>query len=220
MSRASRVGRAQRHRFSGHIAGVGSTSGVRVVVGHWPQSPLGSFTDVMVAEADGTRVLLAPDPDVADFVARTYDFDRVVIGPVTATVSAEHWHVEGPELVLDLELGRRTPLGRLLRLVPRRLATAPWWSGVTDPVARVVLRGVRTRGSAGHGRREFYGASDLHAVVAVRGRWRGDDLGTLAPVTPEPGFGFGSTPERPSVTAVTTTVEVPAGSGGVPDSGA
>jgi hypothetical protein len=132
----SRARRAQRHRFSGHIAGVGSTSGVRVVVGHWPRSPLGSFTDAMVAEADGTRVLLAPDPDVADFVARTYDFDRVVIGPVTATVSGERWHVEGPELVLDLGLGRRTPLGRLLRLVPRRLAAAPWWSGVTDPVAR------------------------------------------------------------------------------------
>ena len=32
-----------------------------------------------------------------------------------------------------------------------------------DPVARVVMRGVRTRGSAGHGRREWYGATDHHA---------------------------------------------------------
>ena len=201
--------RRTRHRFAGQIAGVGSTSGVRVVVGHWPASPLGSFTDVMVAEPDGTRVLLAPDAEVADFVARTYSFDRVVIAPVTAVVDGRRWQVEGPELVLRLELGRRTPLGRLLRLVPRRIATAPWWSGLTDPVARVVLRGVRTRGSAGHGRREFYGATDLHAVVGLGGSWRGADLGGLAPVAPEPGFGFGSTPERPSVTAVTTTVEVP-----------
>lgn len=209
-----------RHRFAGQIAGVGSSSGVRVVVGHWPRSPLGPFTDVMLAEPDGTRVLLAPDPDVADFVALTYRFDRVVIGPVTAQVSGGAWHVEGPELSLHLDVGRRTPLGRLLRLVPRPLATAPWWSSLTDPVARVVLRGVRTRGSAGHGRREFYGATDLHAVTGLRGRWRGQELGTLAPVTPEPGFGFGSTPARPSVTAVTTTVEVPAASGRVPDSGA
>lgn len=198
-----------RHRFAGHIAGVGSTSGVRVVVGHWPQSPLGPFTDVMVAEADGTRVLLAPDAEVADFVARTYRFDRVVVGPVWAEVTEGRWQVEGPELSLTLHLGRRTPLGRLLRLVPSRLATAPWWSGLTDPVARVALRGVRTRGSAGCGRREFYGATDLHAVVGLRGRWRGGDLGALAPVAPEPRFGFGSTPEQPSVTAVTTTVEVP-----------
>ncbi len=205
MTRAGRT----RHRFAGHIAGVGSTSGVRVVVGHWPHSPLGAFTDVMVAEADGTRVLLAPDTRVADFVARTYDFDRVVVGPVTAQVDARAWQVEGPELSLRLDLGRRTALGRLLRLVPRRLATAPGWSGLTDPVARVVLRGVRTRGSAGSGRREFYGATDLHAVVGLAGSWRGTALGGLAPVAPEPGFGFGSTPERPSVTAVTTTVEVP-----------
>lgn len=205
MSRAGRT----RHRFAGHIAGVGSTSGVRVVVGHWPVSPLGAFTDVMVAEADGTRVLLAPDARVADFVARTYDFDRVVVGPVTAQVDDRGWHVEGPELSLRLDVGRRTALGRLLRLVPRRLATAPGWSALTDPVARVVLRGVRTRGSAGNGRREFYGATDLHAVVGLDGSWRGTALGGLAPVAPEPGFGFGSTPERPSVTAVTTTVEVP-----------
>ncbi|ROR91265.1 hypothetical protein [Nocardioides aurantiacus] len=205
MSRAGRT----RHRFAGQIAGVGSSSGVRVVVGHWPCSPLGPFADVMVAEADGTRVLLAPDPAVADFVALTYRFDRVVIGPVAVQVSGGAWRVEGPELSLQLDLGRRTPLGRLLRLVPRRLATAPWWSGLTDPVARVALRGVRTRGSAGHGRREFYGATDLHAVTGLVGRWRGHELGTLAPVAPEPGFGFGSTPERPSVTAVTTTVEVP-----------
>ena len=43
----------RRDRFSGRIAGVGSGSGVRVVVGHWVDSPLGSFTDVMVAEPDG-----------------------------------------------------------------------------------------------------------------------------------------------------------------------
>ena len=48
------------HRFHGAIAGVGSTSGVRIVVGRWDESPLGTFADVMLAEPDGTRVLLAP----------------------------------------------------------------------------------------------------------------------------------------------------------------
>ncbi len=69
-----------------------------------------------------------------------------------------------------------------------------------------MLRGVRTRGSAGSGRREFYGATDLHLVTAVRGTWRGASLGDLAPVAPEPRFGFGSTPQRPSVTDLVTTV--------------
>jgi hypothetical protein len=77
---------------------------------------------------------------------------------------------------------------------------------VTDPVARVALQGVRTRGSAGGDRRETYGATDHHAIVAARGTWRGRDLGTLADVLPEPGFGFGSTPPSPSLTNLVTTV--------------
>ncbi len=52
-------------------------------------------------------------------------------------------------------------------------------------------------------------AQDLRAVTAVRGTWAGDDVGALADVTPEPGFGFSSTPRRPAVTTVTTFVEVP-----------
>ncbi|GGF35912.1 hypothetical protein GCM10011519_06800 [Marmoricola endophyticus] len=178
------------------------------MVGRWDDSPWGPFTDVMVAAADGTRVLLAPSEQVASYVGATYTFDRVELGPVQATGEGR-WAVRGPGLVLDLEVGGRLPLGRLLRLVPRRVATAPAWSALTDPIARTMLRGVRTRGSAGQGRQEFYGATDLHRVVAAGGSWRETDLGALAPVWPEPGFGFGSTPSRPSVTRLVTTIHRP-----------
>ncbi len=199
----------RRDRFQGAIAGVGSTSGVRLVVGRWRRSPLGYFTDVMVAAPDGTRVLLAPSREVADFVAQTYSFDEVQIGPVTATSTLTGtWRVRGPGLDLRLRVGPRLPLGWLLRVLPPAVATAPWWSRVTDPMARLLLRGVRTRGTAGSGRREFYGATDLRRISWLRGTWRGADLGSLAPVTPEPGFGFGSTPVRPSVTSLVSTVEV------------
>lgn len=195
-----------RQRFHGAIAGVGSSSGVRVVVGRWDSSPLGSFADAMVATADGRRILLAPTQEVADFVAATYSFDEVRIEPFTASRS---WAVRSPSLTLDLVVGERTGLGRLLRLVPSRIATAPAWCTVTDPVARVVMRGVRTRGSAGGGRREFYAATDHHAVLSMTGSLDGSDLGSLAPVEPEPGFGFSSTPPLPSVTSLVTTVELP-----------
>ena len=201
-----------RHRFHGAIAGVGSSTGVRIVVGRWRESPLGSFADVMLAEPDGTRVLLAPDEEVAEFVSSTYRFDRVEIGPVEINVDAASghpaWHVVAPGLELRIGIGRRTPLGWLLSSVPVRLATAPMWARLTDPVARVVLRGVRTRGSAGNGRLEYYGATDLRRVTELAGSWQGAGLGTLAPVTPEPRFGFGSTPRRPSVTSIVTTIDV------------
>ena len=91
---------------------------------------------------------------------------------------------------------------------PDRVATAPAWCAITDPVARVALRGVRTRGTAGGQRREWYGATDVHEIVALSGSFSGSDLGKLAPVDPPCRFGFSSTPRRPSVTSVVTTVEV------------
>lgn len=197
-----------RQRFEGRIAGVGSTSGVRVVVGRWERSPMGAFADAMVATAEGRRILLAPSREVADFVAATYSFDEVRIEPFDVTGDAT-WQVRSPSLTLVLAVGRRTWLGRLLRLVPRRLGTSPAWCTVTDPVARVVLRGVRTRGSAGGGRREYYAATDHRAVVSASGTFDGVGLGGLAPVSPEPGFGFSSTPPRPSVTSLVTTVQLP-----------
>ena len=60
-----------RYAFHGFIAGMGTAEGTRLVVGHWPESPLGSFSDVMVERADGHRMLLAPSEEVAGFVAAT-----------------------------------------------------------------------------------------------------------------------------------------------------
>lgn len=195
-----------RDRFTGRIAGVGTTSGVRVVVGRWDDSPWGRFADVMLAQPDGLRLLLAPSAEVAEYVAATYTFDRVVLGPVAVTDDGSAWCVTAPDLVIRLDVGRRRALGRLLGVVPRPISTSPSWAAVTDPVARVALRGVRTRGSAGNGRREYYGATDLHAVDAVEGTWRDGPLGGLAAVDPDPRFGFGSTPRRPSVTSLVTTI--------------
>ena len=56
-------------RFRGKILGVGSTSGVRIVVGMWERSPFGPFTDVFLEQADGSSVLLAPDELVAAYVS-------------------------------------------------------------------------------------------------------------------------------------------------------
>ena len=205
-----------RQCFTGRIAGVGTAGGTRIVVGHWHDTPMGAFSDAMVETAAGHRVLLAPRPEVAEFIAATYSFDEVRVEAFTVEVAGagvgpgagpgSRWQVRSPSLELDLTVGGPTLLGRLLALVPGRLATAPAWCALTDPVARVVLRGVRTRGSAGGGRREYYGATGVRRILSASGTWQGADLGTLAPVDPPPRFGFSSTPRRPSVTDVVTTV--------------
>jgi hypothetical protein len=81
------------------------------------------------------------------------------------------------------------------------------WCTVIDPLARLAVRGVRTRGSAGNGRREWYGVTDQHAVTAVSCVLDGRPLAALADVWPPVGFGFSSTPRAPGIVCVTTTID-------------
>ncbi|MFI1680540.1 hypothetical protein [Streptomyces sp. NPDC020607] len=205
-------------RFDGWIAGLGTGAGVRLVVGYWPVSPLGSFADVMVERADGHRVLLAPSQQVAEFVSATYRFDEIVMCPVAVEAGQgqgqrqgqrqAQWTVTAGPLRLVFVPGRSTALGRLLRLVPGRLASSPGWAALCDVPARLLMPGVRTRGSAGRGRREWYAARDLRTITSARASWDGRDLGALTAVEPPVRFGFGSVPRRPSLARVVTTVEI------------
>ncbi|MFE2071553.1 hypothetical protein [Streptomyces misionensis] len=213
MMRASGAGRRARRpvrmRFEGWIAGLGTASGTRLVVGHWPCSPFGPFSDVMLERPDGHRLLLAPTRRTAEFIAGTYSFDEVRIEPVRVRVTGDVWTVTaGAVLGLRFTVGRRGPAGLLLRAVPAALSASPGWTAVTDPPARLLL-GVRTRGTAGGGRHEWYGAHDLHRITGMTAVVRGRSLGALTAVRPPVRFGFGSTPRRPSLVRVTTTVSTP-----------
>ncbi|KAD4059571.1 hypothetical protein GD627_00160 [Arthrobacter yangruifuii] len=193
-------------RFRGYIAGLGTSSGTRLVVGHWLQSPLGAFTDVMVEDDAGVRTLLAPSDAVARYVGGTYRFDRTVVSPVDAALSPEFLRVAAGPLRLEARLGPVTLLGRLLEHVPGPLAVAPWWLRLVNPLAGLLVPGVRTAGSAGGGRREFYGVRSLRTLAGVTARWDGSDLGGLRPVQPPVKFGFSSVPAAPQIVAVTTTI--------------
>lgn len=199
-----------RIRFDGWIAGLGTTGGTRLVLGHWPRSPFGPVTDVMVERADGHRRLLAGSAALARFVADTYSFDDVDIVATDVQRSDPAWAVAAGPLSLRFTTGGRGALGRLLRTVPPPLARWRPWVRVTGLPARLILGDVRTYGSAGHGRREWYAVQDLHRITAVSAELDGESLGDLADVDPPVRFGFGSTPRFPALMRVTTTVQMPA----------
>jgi hypothetical protein len=200
-------GRRSRLRFDGWIAGVGTSSGTRVVLGHWQRSPFGPFSDVMIERADGERLLLAPSHRTADFVRGTYSFDLVRVVPVDVTVADDTWTVTAGPLVLRFTVGRRRPAGVLLRAVPGVLAARPAWAALTNGPAHLLPAHVRTRGRTGERRREWYGVRDMRPVGVVSAVFEGLDLGVMAPVEPPVRFGFGSVPRKPTLTRVTTTVE-------------
>jgi hypothetical protein len=206
-------------RFSGWIAGVGTGSGYRLVVGHWVASPYGQVTDAMVEDPAGHRMLYAPTRELAEFLGEVYRFDEVQLGTCSARPAGSGWEVEAGPLQLSFTVGRRSLLGWLLRAVPAPLARSPWWVTLLDQVARRLLPGVRTRGGTRDGRRQWYGARDLHPIVAARATLHGRDLGALGPVRPPVGFGFGSVPGRPSLVHLTSLIEAPSRGAPRPDGG-
>jgi hypothetical protein len=195
------------YRFDGAIAGIGTASGARLVVGIWPTSPFGPVCDAMIQDADGRRMLLAPTVELGDFVAATYRFDVVRVEPLTLVAAGRVWTLDGPSLQLRFETGPRTALGQVLTAVPRPLARSRLWARAIDPVARAFRPGVRTAGTAGGGRREFYCALDEHRLIRASATLDGAPLGDLRPLVPPVSFGFGSTPARPSIVRVTTLID-------------
>ncbi|MFG2989455.1 hypothetical protein ACGFZK_09240 [Streptomyces sp. NPDC048257] len=196
----------ERLTFDGWIAAVGTGSGTRVVVGHWPRSPFGPFSDVMLERADGHRILLAPTARTAEFVAGVYHFDEVRTGPVNVHGRGPVWDVVAEGLFLRFTVGRRGALGLALRAVPRTLARRPGWAALAGGPARL-LHGVRTRGSSRPGWRQWYAALDLRVITSATASFEGTDLGPLAPVAPPVRFGFGSAPATPALVRVVSTVE-------------
>lgn len=191
--------------FTGHIAGLGTTSGTRIVVGVWDESPFGAFADVMIESASGHRTLLAPTQAVADFVASTYSFDEVRLEPVSAERGIE-WSVHTRSLQLRFTPGTRLWVGPLLGLVPGFVRRTATWARICNPVASRLMPGVHTYGSAGGGRTEWYAARDVRRLVGARAVWEGEELGQLAPVSPAVRFGFASSPAQPTLTALTSFV--------------
>ena len=193
-------------RFRGFIAGIGTSSGTRMVVGHWLESPFGAFTDVMMENAAGSRLLLAPSQEIADYVSGTYSFDAVDVADVEARLAADQLLVSAGPLRLRADLGPRTLLGQLLERVPPAVAVHPRWLDAVSPLAGLLVPGVRTSGSAGGGRREYYGVRSTRSLTGALASWDGRDLGGLSPVNPPVRFGFSSVPPKPQIVAVTTSI--------------
>ena len=119
--------------FDGHIAGIGTGSGLRAVVGIWQESPFGPFADAMVQLPSGRRILLAPAEEVAEFIAATYSFEEVRVVDVSAVLAGQSLTVDAGPLALRASIGGRALLGSLLRAVPRPVAVNTRWLTARQP---------------------------------------------------------------------------------------
>lgn len=184
-----------RVELRGTIASAGFASGDRVVLGLWDAGPLGPMRDVMWVRPDGTRRLLAPDPDVAAFVGGIYVFEEV-------DVVAFRGHADARAVALDagpLAI-RLAAAGAAVPFPPR-----PAWvtRHLEAPVARRLL-GVHTYGTSPTGVREWYRTVAYRPITWGSLRVTGTDAGALGRVRPPLGVGFSEPPATPAMVAVRT----------------
>jgi hypothetical protein len=183
----------------GVIAGCGFASGDRFVIGHWSESPVGAFSDVMWAAPDGHRTLLVADAAASAFVTSVYEFDTVEVRALEVVHDRKVLAVRAGELAIVMRLGTRIP-------VPR----PPWLPLVraVGPISRL-LTGAGTYGVSPTGVREWYRASALQRVQDAHARRGNVDLGAFGPPRPACGFGFTDAPRFAALTELRPQLRFP-----------
>ena len=194
----------RRIRLEGRIAAAGFASGDRFVIGLWDRGPLGAMLDVMWAQPDGRKVLLASSQAVADLVGGVYEFDEIRVVEALHESSGDHIRVEAGPLTIGLRGGSTL---KLFRLRPRFLRRSALWVRVEDLLFRPLAgrwligggSGVRLYGRSPSGVREWYCIDAYRPVIAAKASLDGRDIGPLAPLDPPAHFGFSEFPTRPAI---------------------
>jgi len=191
-----------RYSLRGVIASGGFTSGHRVVIGDWSETPIGPMVDVMWCDPHGRRTLFAPDAGVARFIEAVYQFDDVVVAPFTATGNGWAVRIELADRMVELVAGPgwRIPVGR-----------PAWFTRLVEAPLGHALLGVRTYGTSPSGVREWYRADASRPVQCGFGRLAGQSLGRLALEWEPALFGFSEPPSRASLVEVRPLLEDPSG---------
>lgn len=183
----------------GHISSA-QFGGHRFVVGHWPISPIGPMGDVMWRRLDGTRVLLAPSDEAADYISGIYDFDEVDVAPLRVDSDGRVTTVASARLSITLAGGRLRPVP-----VPR----PRWFTKLVEAPIAQALMGVHAVGTSPTGVREWYQTRGWRWVRTGSATLDGVDLGPPQHFTGAVGVGFSEPPPRPSVVTVRVSIERP-----------
>ena len=184
--------------FDGRISSSGFSSGDRIVVGDWEKSPLGPFTNVMWAKPDGTRILLSPTQEHADYVSKLYNFEEVQVVPID--VNRQHRGigiVAGPlNISFRWKRGIGIPFGR-----PR------WFISTIEQWVAGIVFGTKTHGRTCNGLREWYCIYNLSTIKYAEASCDGIDLGPCSKFESDACFGFSEPPKKPSSVRLRSMIE-------------
>ena len=184
--------------FEGRISSSGFSSGDRIVIGDWHQSPLGEFTNLMWARPDGTRILLAPSQEHADYVSALYMFEEVRIETIMVQREERTVRVKAGELDVMMEWGRgwSIPLPR-----PR------WFIATIEQFFANLIFGTKTHGKTCNGLREWYCVRGIATIQQASAVYASENFGESCDFNTTACFGFSEPPTKPSSVKVRSMIE-------------
>ncbi|MBT3657350.1 MAG: hypothetical protein HN544_04020 [Euryarchaeota archaeon] len=183
--------------FKGRITSSGFESGDRIVVGAWKESPFGEFTDIMWAKKDGSRILIAPTKEVADYVDAMYSFDEIKIQNVGVVQQGRSLSVSCDSMDLDFEWNRGWP-------IPFKRSL--FFIATVELLFAKIFFGTQTHGVTKNQRKEWYAIDRVSKLTKASATIDGINAGELRPLSEPCKFGFSEAPKKPSSCEVRTHI--------------
>ena len=184
--------------FAGRITSTGFSSGDRIVIGDWHESPIGSFTNIMWAKPDGTRVLLSPSEEHAKYVSDLYNFESVEITDIVVDRTHRGISIEGGGLSVDISWGIALPIP-----IWRPL----WFIATIESFFARVVFGTKTHGRTKNNRREWYSIRSISRILRAEASFDGHELGGAESFTTNACFGFSEPPSMPASVSLKSYIE-------------
>ena len=185
--------------FVGRITSCGFTSGDRLVIGHWKESPFGSFSDIMWAKPDGTKILIAPNQEIGDYISSMYEFDDIKIEEIRIEENTNQIRVETLEINCNFEW--RNGISFLIKRRPL------WFVSSVEYLVGWLIFGTKTHGKTKNGKKEWYAVDRLSKLINAKAEINGEDLGEYTSFYPKANFGFSDPPKMPSSVLVRSHIE-------------
>jgi len=183
--------------FKGRITSSAFESGDRIVVGTWNESIFGEFTDIMWAKRDGTRVLIAPTQEIADYVTAMYSFDEVILEEISTSLNDRNLSVNCNTMNLEFIWNKGFPIPFKRSLLFIRTIELFF--------AKLVFS-TRTYGLTKNNRQEWYAIDRVSHITSATGNIEGGNIGEFGPMKEPCKFGFSEAPKKPSSCAVRTHI--------------
>lgn len=151
----------------------------------------------MWAKKDGTRVLIAPNQEIADYVTAMYSFDEVLLEEVLTSLDERSIKVNCKTMDLEFSWNRGFPIPFKRSLL---------FIQTIELFFAKLIFSTRTYGITKDNRKEWYAIDRVSHVKTATAHINGKNAGKFKPMKEPCKFGFSEAPEKPSSCMVRTHI--------------